>query len=267
MANGFYSAGNDSSLVGNVLTHLADPNNPDDLTDKEFNSGTGLYLRDPFYDDTIIYNWHGARDERNGLSEGLNQNVDDLDRALADQTTIQNLAKLVLNDPNADQHDLAEYIKHNDVSAQELIAYFQQGFGLTDGSVRTTNQTLTFEPDERGDGVRWDNRLNWNTEDDVLNGDSIDLAGNWVNYSGTLNINNMTLGDDGTLAVAQGRLTIDGTLTGGADSAINVSYAGQLWLAGDLSGALHFDVSGGRFVNTVDTGSACLLYTSPSPRD
>ena len=264
LANGFYSAGNDSSLVGNVLTHLADPNNPDDLTDKEFNSGTGLYLRDPFYDDTIIYNWHGARDERNGLSEGLNQNVDDLDRALADQTTIQNLAKLVLNDPNADQHDLAEYIKHNDVSAQELIAYFQQGFGLTDGSVRTTNQTLTFEPDERGDGVRWDNRLNWSTEDDVLNGDSIDLAGNWVNYSGTLNINNMTLGDDGTLAVAQGRLTIDGTLTGGADSAINVSYAGQLWLAGDLSGALHFDVSGGRFVNTVDTGSADPLTINVS---
>ena len=256
LANGFYSAGNDSSLVGNVLTHLADPNDPDDLTGKEFNSGTGVYLRDPFYDDTIIYNWHGDRDERHGWSEGLNQNVDDLDRALADQTTIQNLAKLVLNDPDATQHDLAEYIKHNDVSVQELIAYFQQGFGVNDGSIRTTNQTLTFEPDERGDGVRWDNRLNWSTEDDVLNGDSIDLAGNWVNYSGTFRLNNLELGEDGTLSVAQGRLTVEGTLTGGTDSAINVSYVGQLWLAGNISGALHFDVSGGRFVNTANTSSA-----------
>ncbi|MEO9899043.1 MAG: calcium-binding protein [Paracoccaceae bacterium] len=256
LANGFYSAGIDSSLVGNVLTHLADPNDPSDLEGKEFNSGTGVYVSDPFYDDTIIYNWHGDRDERNNWSEGLNQNVDGLDRALADQTTIQNLAKLVLNDPDADQHDLAEFVKHNDVSVEELIAYFQQGFGVSDGSIRTTNLTLTFEPDERGDGVRWDNRLNWSTEDDVLNGDSIDLAGNWVNYSGTFRINNLTLGEDGTLAVAQGKLTIEGTLTGGTDSAIDVSYAGQLWLAGDLSGALHFDVSGGRFVNTVNTSSA-----------
>ncbi|MEP6021550.1 MAG: calcium-binding protein [Paracoccaceae bacterium] len=256
LANGFYSAGNDSTLIGNVVAHLADPNDPDDLEAKEINSGSGIYLRDPFYDDTIIYNWHSRRNVEIGNSDDFELNVEGLDTELADQTTIQNLAKLVLNDPNADQHDLAEYVKHNDVSVEELIAYFQQGFGVNDGSIRTTNQTLTFEPDERGDGVRWDNRLNWSTEDDVLNGDSIDLAGNWVNYSGTFRINNMTLGEDGTLAVAQGRLTIDGTLTGGADSAINVSYAGQLWLAGDLSGALHFDVSGGRFVNTVDTGSA-----------
>ena len=35
------------------------------------------------------------------------------------------------------------------------------------------------------DGVRWDNRINWDTEDAPDNGDSVDLNGNWVQYGGT----------------------------------------------------------------------------------
>ena len=258
VARGVDIAGMDTTLIDNIIAHLADPDNPDEILAKT-NAQRVLYhgRDDPYYDDTIIYNWAGSEySQPDQNAAGLNTNV-------LDNTTIQNFTQQLLGDPNANISDLAGYLRaqadgslDHYVDADLIIDFFQTGFGL-DVEDRLTSEELRFVPNALGDGIRWDNRLNWTTEDlpGTINGDSVDLGGNWVNYGGmTSTIDDLDLGDGGRLNVTSGRLNVEGrTETGEDGGTLNVSNVGQIWMDGYRDAdELTLNISGGRFANTGD---------------
>ncbi|WP_152610689.1 hypothetical protein, partial [Ruegeria sp. ANG-R] len=266
---GLVNEGLDTTLVNNIVAHLADPGRPEELEYKLYSNGGLNHTEDPYYDDTAIYNWIGAR-----LTETYaDQNIEDLDQAELAAATAANLAKLLLNDPNADASDLAEWIRQNeDATADELNAFFQAAFDRLPES-RDGSAEVRFIPNELGDGVRWDNRMNWSTGDiaGTMAGDNVDLGGNWVVYGGTHTINGLDFGNDGQLDFHNGRLNVLGTTEAGIDGAsVEISSAGQFWLGGGYAGEGDFDIDldGGRFANTgtitgdvnlfVDDGQALL---------
>ncbi len=266
---GLVNEGLDTTLVNNIVAHLSDPNRPEELDYKLYSNGGLINSEDPYYDDTAIFNWIGAR-----LTETYSdQNVEDLDSAELEQATAANLAKLLLNDPNAEVADLAEWIRQNeDASADELNAFFQAAFDRLPES-RGSSTEVRFIPNELGDGVRWDNRMNWSTGDIAgsMAGDSVDLGGNWVVYGGTHTIDGLDFGNAGQLDLHNGRLNVLGATEAGVDGAsVEIDLAGQFWLDGGYAGEgdLDIDLDGGRFANTgnitgdvnvfVDDGQALL---------
>lgn len=263
---GAYNGAYLSSLVDNIVTHLADPNNPDELADKVFTHFALKSDHTPAYDDTIIYNWAGQR----GAVD--DQNVDGLDTAVLDQTTIQNFAAALLGKADATIEDLAEYLRSlpespfdDMVDADVIIKFFQEGFGIAP-DLRDTATTLEFIPNALADGVRWDNRLNWSTEDlpGTQDGDSVDLNGAFVEYGGTNEINDLDFGSGGHLSVNHGRLDVTGETEAGFRGAeLNIDGAGQVWLDGYGDGD-QFDihVADGRFANTGDMMGANSLEVS-----
>ncbi len=267
---GAINGGVDTTLMNNIVAHLADPNNPNELADKPWTHSPLDNLQTPYYDDTIIYNWLGQNAVNAGATSAVN--VDGLDPNVLDQTTIQLFAAQLLGDPNATIADLGDFLRLqadgvlNDVVDSDLIiAFFQQGFGITP-NVRLDAETLRFVPNELGDGIRWDNRLNWTTEDlpGTINGDSVDLAGNWVNYGGTTVIDNLDFGSGGELNVTHGKLTVDGTIeTGARGGEFNIDSAGQVWIDGYADGnKLKIDIDGGRFANTGDVSGKTNMHVS-----
>ncbi len=256
---GFENSGKDSTLTDNIVAHQADPNNPAELDEKFFSGRAVLEGETPIYDDTMVYNWVGGRDADN--PDRNDQNVEGLDTDVLDQATIQNFAAELLGKPDATIEDLAAHLRaeaqgeYNDkTDADVIIDYFQTAFGIDIGDIRLEATTVRFVPDELGDGIRWDNRMNWETDDlpGTVAGDAVDLAGNWVNYGGTTEISYLDFGDGGQLNVSHGKLTVTaGMEADGRGGDLNISGAGQLWSAGyEDEDLLDIDVTGGRFANT-----------------
>ncbi|WP_300019970.1 right-handed parallel beta-helix repeat-containing protein [uncultured Roseobacter sp.] len=254
-----------TTMLDNIIAHMADPNNPDEIAAKTRADDALKSPHGAAYDDTIIYNW--AQDQENGRGLARDKNVDDLDRDQADQTTIQNFAATLLGKEGATIGELMDYIltlpdtDYDDfVTADDFIAYFQNGFGVT-GNGDEAETDHRFIPNNLADGIRWDNRLNWDSEDVPDNGDSVNLAGNWVQYGATTSLSNLTLGSGGKLHVNSGRLTVDDVLETGPDGAlISTQGAGQFWTDGYTDDArLTIEVNGGRFANTGDfTGQTSI---------
>ncbi|WP_425093866.1 right-handed parallel beta-helix repeat-containing protein [Tropicimonas sp. S265A] len=257
VAGGMASYAPMTTLVDNIVTHMADPNNPEEQAEKGLSNFALRAEEDAYYDDTIVHNWGGSKeggDKWDANTEGLDPNV-------LDATTIQIFAAQLLGDPDATIDDLAMYLRDsaedevfNGVSDAELISdFFRAGFGL-DIEDRVIAETLRFVPDDMGDGMRWDNTMNWSTDDlpGTATGDSVDLAGNTVIYGGTNTIKDLDLGDGGELRIGYGRLNVTGEITSeGAGGQIKISEAGQLWTDGySDNAALEIDVTGGRFANT-----------------
>jgi uncharacterized beta-barrel protein YwiB (DUF1934 family) len=254
---GFANMGADTTMIDNIIAHLADPNDPDDLLAKPV---THFALRhkfdNPYYDDTIVYNWQGANfvwpDE-----EYNDRNVDGLDQGQLDQTTIQLFTAALLGQSTATPEDLANYLRaiyqgdlDESLSADDIIAYFQTGFGI-EGSTRVDPAIIRFVPDDRADGMRWDVKQNWQGGDRPMDGDTVQLGGNWVTFGGTVALSDLQMGDGGRLDVSQGKLTVEGALSGGENAQIDIDDAGQLWVEtyGD-DDQLDIDIDGGRFANT-----------------
>lgn len=267
---GVQNNGELSSMVGNIIAHAADPNNPDEIAEKTVGHSAQYLDKDPLYNDTIVYNWRDAADVANDTNIG--SNVDGLDRDVLDQTTIQNFIADFLDVDGATIDDLEDYLRDqsntdydDDFDADQILAYFQSGFGIST-DVRASETTLRFVPNDLGDGVRWDNRLNWSTDDlpGTQDGDSVDLGGNWVNYSGTASIENLEFGTGGVLNVGQGKLSVEGEVTSGENGGtFDISGAGQLWMNGfNDTDALSIDVDGGRFVNTGDINGNAQITIS-----
>lgn len=263
-AAGIADEGKDSSSVDNIVAHLADPNDPKDLAAKEFDQSANHTVNGYVYDDTIVYNWIGWK--RYHLRDDRAENIDGLDEDALDDITIQNFAAEVLNDPGASIRDLTAFLReegYNDedatVTAQSIVDYFQQGFGIA-GETRSDAETLRFVPNAVADGIRWDNKLNWSTQDlpGMVAGDSVDLGGNWVQYGGTHQIRDLDFGDGGQLTLTNGRLDVDGMTSAGAGGGtLAISAAGQIWIDGhDSADRLDVDLDGGRFANdgTIDGG-------------
>ncbi|MGF1469640.1 MAG: hypothetical protein ACFCGT_26250 [Sandaracinaceae bacterium] len=259
LSEGIYNVGRMTSLVDNIVAHLADPDS-DELDYKYWVHDAVDSRHAAYYDDTAIYNWFGARFLDYGVNpKSADRGLEDADMAALDDVTIQNYTAALLDRDEAAIADLADYLRAQhegevggDVTADDIIAFFEDPFGVAEGE-RTGAATLRFVPDDRGEGTRWDNALNWDTEDKPRDGDSIDLAGNWVQHDGTIAIEDLEFGDGGTLDVTQGRLTVEGALsTSGAGGTLSVAEAGQAWIEDYDDAGLEIDVSGGRFANTGD---------------
>lgn len=268
------------SLIGNIVAHLADPNNQAEINEKTVQH-FGLKITDPAsFNDTIVYNWHTTQ---KGAEHNPDINIEGLDTAVLDQTTIQNFTAKLLNKENASIDDLANHLRaqasgklDHVVDADLINAYFREGFGLST-TLRAAETTLRFSPDDRGDGMRWDNRLNWSTTDlpGTQDGDSVDLGGNRVLFGAqTVTVDDFIFGDFGQLKATSGRLNITGKVSVAETGALlQVDNAGQVWLAGyrddDL---LKIDLQGGRFANigafagpvtmTVGDNAQALLATA-----
>ncbi len=263
---GIDNQGYQTALIGNIVAHLTDPEAPWELDSHFYNNGGLNNQRAAFFDDTVVYNWFSGEDVLYDREESHERNVDGLDRDVLDQTTMNNLARMLLNDPNATTDDLVQWIQVNEVTADELNAFFQAAFGILPDN-RADAREVRFIPDERGDGVRWDNRLNWDSGDIAgsVAGDSVDLGGNLVIYGGTQTISALDMGDNGRLEVSSGRLTVTGQATSGASGAeIDITSAGQVWLGGYSSqGVLSVTQDGGRFANTgLVSGNVDLVIES-----
>ncbi len=270
-AMGIYNGGNDTTLTGNIVAHLADPNDPQEVAERSINEGGLNHEHSPYFDDTMVYRWYGTWHTERGIEEGENQNIEGLDRSVLDQATADNLARIVLNNPNASLEDLVAWIGQNEVEADTLNAYFQAAFGILN-ETRTESREVRFIPNELGDGVRWDNRMNWDTDDVAgsVAGDRVNLGGNHVIYGGTHTIYGLNFGDGGQLDVSHGRLNVAGqTTTGVSGGQIDITNAGQAWLNGYSGpGVLSITQDGGRFANTgsvsrnvdlvIDSGQAIL---------
>jgi hypothetical protein len=113
---------------------------------------------------------------------------------------------------------------------------------------------IRFIPNELGEGVRWDNRLNWSSGDlpGSVAGDSVDLGGNKVVFGGTVTVDQLEFGPNGGLQFEHGKLTVTGGMeTGSQGATLDVNGAGQIWTEGGRGeGVLDIDVTGGRFANT-----------------
>ncbi|MEM7508242.1 MAG: hypothetical protein AAF415_16030, partial [Pseudomonadota bacterium] len=264
--------GMDSTLLDNIIAHLVEPGVVPEFHEEYNDAKKTVAINEAsdetvFYNDTVVYNWALP----NGRGNEPDANVDGLDPAALDQITIQNFTRDLLGDPNATVDDLAEHLRtemsldsSDPLTADDIIAYFQQGFGIYDGPERTSTETLRFVPDSLGDGIRWDNRINWDTEDIPMDGDSVDLASNWVYYGGTTVIEDLDFGSGGELQVNHGHLTIDGQITSGDEGGdLGIDKAGQVWMNGyDDTDTLSVDLSGGRLANTGDfNGTADISVT------
>jgi hypothetical protein len=258
---GVNHGGNMPTLLDNIVAHLADPNNPAEQIAKEVahNALNAAEGSEPIYNDTIIYNWIG-QNAINAGTTGRNpdENIEGLNQTILDQTTIQVFTAQLLGQETATIADLADYLRaqadgqlEHVVDADLIITFFQQGFGLTP-VLDMTGDTARFVPDSLGDGVRWDNRMNWDQDYLPENGQNVDLAGNWVHYGGTTRIEDLDFGSGGKLFVSHGYLGVLGDLETGANGGtFNIENAGQVWTAGyDDNDTLSINVDGGRFANT-----------------
>ncbi len=264
---GILETGELTSMVDNIVAHLADPNNPAEL-DYKIWTHDAVSNESTYYDDTIVYNWQGANEVYNPDTT-TEQNIDGLNTAVLDQTTIQNFTAQLLGQETATIEDLANYLRaqadgafDNLVDADLIIRFFQEGFGIAP-DIRAEATTLRFVPDDLADGVRWDNRLNWDTDDlpGLHAGDSVDLGGNHVTYGTNAAIDSLDFGADGALNVYGGRLTLNGGITGDDTGHLNVEGAGQIWTNGSDAADLDITLSGGRFANTGLMQNADLTAT------
>lgn len=248
-----------STLIDNIVAFAEDPNNPVEMAAKTV-SHAAYYdgMKDYFHDDTMVYGW----DVRNPADTApSNRNVEGLDPALLNQATIQKFTAQLLGRETATIADLATYLRaqaagrlDGHVDADVINGFFRAAFGIGT-TLRAEETKLTFAPAPRGDGVRWDNRLNWSTGDlpGTQDGDSVDLAGNLVYYgTRTQVVQDLSLGDGADFRLNAGKLTVAGDLTTDRDaSRIAIDEAGQLFFGGYSDGdALAIDVAGGRMVNT-----------------
>lgn len=255
-----------TSYVDNIVAHLADPNG--DETWKIYANRAQSQEEDPFYDDTIVYNWQAYEHPDGwGNSSNPDRNVEGLDTGVLDQVTIQNFTAQLLGQQSATIGDLADYLRDQAagalddvVDADLIIRFFQEGFGIAP-DIRAGSADITFVPNEVGEGIRWDNRLNWDSGDlpGLYPDDNVNLNGNEVVFGGNTEIGQLDFGQDGWLNVYGGRLEVNGGLSGNGD--LNVEGAGQIWTNGSDGSDIDITVSGGRFANTGDFSGADMNVT------
>tara|TARA_B100000949_G_scaffold136895_1_gene120462 strand:- start:230 stop:3004 length:2775 start_codon:yes stop_codon:yes gene_type:complete len=200
------------SLVDVIVIHCANPDDPDEVAlkvnpDFSFKS-LGPYNAgkdEGYFDNAIVYRW-----KEDFRTEGL-------DPAVLDRTTIQRHAADLLGQPTATIADYMTYIRGVPLSQRRAaidatLNYFRApcAANLDQSYVKRVNAVeCVFTPDDRGEGFRWDNRLNWSTGDrpGSVPGDSVNLYGNRVKFGRfTTEVDSIAFGG-GLLEVTSGKLT------------------------------------------------------------
>lgn len=269
LSMGVDAAGQKSALIDNIIAHLADPNNARELAQKTV-AHDALKVADAVYDDTIVFNWFSSD---KGNKRNPDTHVEGLSASTLNATTIQNFTADLLNRDKASIADLANHLRaqaeghlNHVVDADLIIAFFQKGFGI-EVDRHSLETTARFVPNELGDGIRWDNRLNWSTGELPGNGaaTTVDLGGNSVHFGAkTVAVDDFIFGDFGRFTASSGRLDIEGAVDVATTGArLTVEGAGQVWMNGYRdSDLLKVDLSGGRFANTGDiTGQIQITST------
>ena len=254
---GAENGGYETSLVGNIVAHLADPDDPEDQALKDISRFAVAGSDDSSfaYDDTTVFNWWGSEKTRN---EAVDRNLEGVDFDQAMATTIQRYAAQLTDGDTGTIQGLMDYLlsladtEFDDlISADDIVNYFQAGFGQDVGG--TDAVAHRFIPNDLAAGVRWDNKINWDSGELPTHGDQVDLGGNWVHYGVlTTRIEDLDLGTGGHLEVTSGLLGVTDTLSTGEDGGrVTIDGAGQFWAHGysDVEG-LDIEVAGGRFANT-----------------
>ena len=199
------------SAVDIVIMHKADPDNPSEIAAK---SGSDFDIRNSvnrgYYTlNAISYRWAST-----------NRNIEGLNTTTLDQTTIQRYATTKLGAGNGTIKKYMEYLRtltgaQRKTELDALRAYFRAPVQskLTDTlPVRTAAATCTFQADDRGEGFRWDVRLNWSTKDipGAVFKDHVNLFGNRVKFGRyTASVGDLTFGTGGKLEVSSGKLGVD----------------------------------------------------------
>ena len=243
---GYDVNGPQSAMVGNIIAHSANPDNPDEISKKP-GAQKPVSTTAKLADDTQVWKWGSAI-----------QNIAGLDPAALDQTTIQRFTGTKLGKTFG---TIPELVAHA-AAAPSIGALVRDGVRWTKARfgkpipTRTTPASLVFQPDPRTEGFRWDNRWNWSTLD--LPGahvaDSVDLAGNFVRFGNTNAGIAGLKSSGGTLDVVSGKLEI-GTLTDAADMIIR--KAGQAWIGGAAQ-ALAVRATSGRLALTGQAANLAL---------
>ena len=169
--------GRQQAVVDCIVCHMSNPADPIEVERKK---GRHFALnvsaaRPMIYNNTIHYNWANS-----------NSGVEALDLTALQATTIQTYAGKLFG---RDQATIAEYLDHVRAlpnigqELDRLLEYFRSPYGRHKPT-RTTPETCIFKPDYRGEGFRWDNRLNWSSGDlpGSVAGDTVDLHGNRVKF-------------------------------------------------------------------------------------
>jgi hypothetical protein len=245
---GFDIGGRLTTLRGCLVAHANDPNDAGD-TQPGLNAIRAVHSNSIASDDTLVWRWQlGAGGTPN------TQNAAGVDATTANATTIHNYALTLPNggvpatprQPWSEDtiQAYAEYLRGLDpkdyrTAVDDVLEYFRAGFGVSLPPERTEAATLYFVPDARGDGVRWDNPLNWQLADGSparppRNGDTVRLRGALVispcdTWNGTIHL------EGAALTIVGGRLS--GTAAG--PGVIKLIRAGQHDL--NLSGGATVD--------------------------
>lgn len=273
------------SILDNIMVHLANPNDAAEITARGHGLRVGLsdalkgfprgdFTRNAHTEGNRQYNW----------GDDIEIGVSGLSTATMEATTVQNWFDAEFETSGATiQTGLAQW-RQDDSPADRVasfLAYFRDGFSVP-YSTRSAATAMVFSPNQRGEGLRWDNRLNWPTNDLAgrFAGDTVDLAGNVVHF-GLLDTTVASVDlRGGLLRVDSGRLVVTGALASDGAS-LSVQNCGWLAVPG-YTGAGGLDVTvsdGGRFENrgawtgasdvTVTGGQAILAgpggsFTVPS---
>jgi Putative peptidoglycan binding domain len=259
-----------AAVKNNIFTHSMNPNDPTEIARKMAvrpGGARAFGIKGTTFENSnnYIYKW-GNQGEFSEDNVSKTQFGKDLD-----QITIQNYAASTLSRNGATIDDILQHMrkrtKENWNSIQwssGVLTYFRNAYNLPT-NIRTGPTSVTFSPYKYNGGVRWDDKYNWSTTDvpGRIKGDTVKLNGHTVNFSGTVYLSALDLGNSGDLFVGQGYLEVQGDLQTGSNSTITIHNAGQLWLNGySDSDPLSVSISSGRFANTRSvTGPLTLKIT------
>ena len=197
------------SIVDSMILHRANPADPAEVARKEkarFDVQPGA-VTPHFYNNTVTYQWGPE-----------NKNIDGLDTKTLNQTTLQRYAAQKLG---AGKGSIPIYLEHlrmlspaaRKAELKSLRAYFRAAIApkLTDTNpmARSASAICDFYPDPRGEGFRWDVRLNWSTKDipGVAHADDVHFHGNRVRLARcTVRVASISYGG-GKLEVSSGKIT------------------------------------------------------------
>ena len=251
----------DGALVGNIVCHRANPDDPAEIALKTSSSWAVARKEQKIYNDTKVFRW-----------TPVDENIEGLDPAVLMQTTAHRYAAERLGVPTATYDDLAALFMDpaTDIGAetQLMVNWFLTRYGFDEHVMdRTETANLVFLPDWRGEGFRWDNPLNWSTGDlpGMNPADTVDIGGGRAT-SGSLTsrLASLKTGASGMLEVAAGMIHAD--IVDGPSN-FKVRRAGQL-VIGVSTNPVTVESRGGmvRFIDEVSNaqiyagGSAMVLF-------
>lgn len=260
---GFGESSRFGAMVGCLICHKADPNNPAEIAFKTVNhSAIRRNSTYPLvYNDTIVYGWNGS-----------NENTSAVDPEVMDATTIQNRGGDLLGQPSATIPDYLEVVRamtpqQRVAETRNVLDYFRRGAGMR--ALREIPAELTFKPDWRGEGFRWENVLNWgdgfvDAVPGFQAGDTASLHGNRVKFGPrTRTVAEIEFGG-GVLEVSSGKLV---ALSHADAAQVEVYNSGQYFAPANADG--DYSVRGGRLayggsaaVDLAVSGDAECLFGS-----